>query len=91
MGSLELNAIIELKVRSRFLVFPSLSPSLFPETQDDNKSIKILQLLSFFFLTLHNCISFAKYQNESATGIKIIFLFIYFWLCWVFVAGQAFL
>ena len=24
-----------------------------------------------FFLTLHNCISFAKYQNESATGIHV--------------------
>ena len=26
---------------------------------------------SFFFLILHNCISFAKYQNESATGILL--------------------
>jgi len=25
----------------------------------------------FFFLTLHNCISFAKYQNESTTGIHV--------------------
>ena len=25
----------------------------------------------FYFLTLHNCISFAKYQNESTTGIHV--------------------
>ena len=25
----------------------------------------------FIFKTLHNCISFAKYQNESATGIHV--------------------
>ena len=25
----------------------------------------------FFFLTLQNCISFAKYQNESTTGIHV--------------------
>ena len=25
----------------------------------------------FFFLILHNCISFAKYQNESTTGIHV--------------------
>ena len=24
------------------------------------------------FYTLHNCISFAKYQNESATGINVV-------------------
>ena len=28
----------------------------------------------FFFLNLHNCISFAKHQNESATGIRSYFL-----------------
>ena len=27
--------------------------------------------LFFFFLTLHKCIRFAKYQNESATGIHV--------------------
>ena len=27
--------------------------------------------LKFYFKTLHNCISFAKYQNESATGIHL--------------------
>ena len=26
---------------------------------------------NFIFKTLHNCISFAKYQNESATGIHV--------------------
>ena len=26
----------------------------------------------FFFYTLHNCISFAKYQNESITGIHVL-------------------
>ena len=31
-------------------------------------------LILFYFKTLHNCISFAKYQNESATGIHV-FLF----------------
>jgi len=25
----------------------------------------------FYFKTLYNCISFAKYQNESATGIHV--------------------
>ena len=28
-------------------------------------------LILFYFKTLHNCISFAKYQNESATGIHV--------------------
>ena len=27
--------------------------------------------MEYFFLTLHNCISFAKYQNESAIGIHV--------------------
>ena len=27
--------------------------------------------VNFFLKTLHNCISFAKYQNESATGIHV--------------------
>ena len=33
--------------------------------------LTILRPLFFFFLTLQNCISFAKYQNESATGIIV--------------------
>ena len=28
-------------------------------------------LILFYFLTLQNCISFAKYQNESTTGIHV--------------------
>ena len=37
---------------------------------------EILLLCIFFFnfilfLNLHNCIRFAKYQNESATGIQV--------------------
>ena len=28
-------------------------------------------VLEYFFLTLQNCISFAKYQNESSTGIHV--------------------
>ena len=28
-------------------------------------------LILFYFKTLHNCISFAKYQNESAIGIHV--------------------
>ena len=28
-------------------------------------------LILFYFYTLQNCISFAKYQNESATGIHV--------------------
>ena len=28
-------------------------------------------LYNFFFKTVHDCISFAKYQNESATGIHV--------------------
>ena len=41
------------------------------------KSSPILYFIIFFrinfilFLNLHNCISFAKYQNESATGIHV--------------------
>ena len=39
-------------------------------------SIQVFRPFFFFFnfilfLTLHNCISFAKYQNESATGIHV--------------------
>ena len=30
----------------------------------------MFKLVFFFFLTLHNCISFAKYQNESTTGFR---------------------
>ena len=30
-----------------------------------------VQFFFFFFLTLQNCISFAKYQNEPATGIHV--------------------
>ena len=29
-------------------------------------------LILFYFYTLHNCISFAKYQNESITGIHVL-------------------
>ena len=33
---------------------------------------KFIQVFFFlFFKTLHNCISFAKYQNESTTGIHV--------------------
>ena len=35
----------------------------------------------FFFKTLHNCISFAKYQNESATGIHVWIDAFELW-CW---------
>ena len=28
-------------------------------------------LILFYFKTLHNCISFDKYQNESTTGIHV--------------------
>ena len=28
-------------------------------------------LILFYFYTLQNCISFVKYQNESATGIHV--------------------
>ena len=30
-----------------------------------------IYILFFFFYTLQNCISFAKYQNESATGMHV--------------------
>ena len=42
------------------LTEPTWSLELFPTPQN-----------FFFFLILHNCISFAKYQNESATGILL--------------------
>ena len=29
-------------------------------------------LILFYFLTLQYCISFAKYRNESATGIHVV-------------------
>ena len=28
--------------------------------------------MSFFFLNLKHCISFAKHQNESATGVHML-------------------
>ena len=31
----------------------------------------IFFLILFYFKTLHNCIIFAKYQNESTTGIHV--------------------
>ena len=36
-------------------------------------SVYAVLCVCFFFLTLHNCISFAKYQNESTTGSLICF------------------
>ena len=40
-------------------------------------------ILFFFnlilFLNLHNCISFAKYQNESTTGIHVVLKLYYFY------------
>ena len=32
------------------------------------KNFILLFFFNLFFLTLQNCISFAKYQNESTTG-----------------------
>ena len=41
-------------------------------TQDSNPYLSLFFFLfHFIFKTLHNCISFAKYQNESATGIHV--------------------
>ena len=51
--------------------------------QDSYRKTSISALLTmpklFFFLTLHNCISFAKYKNESATGIHV-FPFLTVWI-----------
>ena len=33
--------------------------------------ISFFFLILFYFLNLYNCISFTKYQNESATGIHV--------------------
>ena len=38
---------------------------------EDNGKGRLAPRRFFFFLTLHNCISFAKYQNEFATGIHV--------------------
>ena len=35
------------------------------------KNLFLFFLILFYFKTLHNCVSFAKYQNESATGIHV--------------------
>ena len=48
-------------------------------SQHTCRPVCLLKVLSFFFFkfyfqTLHNCISFAKYQNESATGIHSFIL-----------------
>ena len=34
-------------------------------------SVPRVRYVFFFFFNLHTCISFAKYQNESATGIHV--------------------
>ena len=53
------------------------SQATFPESCLSFFSLWLQIFLKFFFLfyfifyTLHNCISFAKYQNESATGIHV--------------------
>ena len=43
---------------------------------DLNPSIAIVRIMIFFnfilFVNLKHCISFAKHQNESATGIHMI-------------------
>ena len=52
---------------SFFPTTPAVSISLFSMSM----SPLLLQQASFFFLTLQYCISFAKYQNESATGIHV--------------------
>ena len=44
----------------------SFDPSLF-FSKDNRADVSFF----FFFLILYNCISFAKYQNESATGIHV--------------------
>ena len=53
-----------------------VSPSIYHEVMGPDAIILAFWMLSFFFLffyfyTLQNCISFAKYQNESATGIHV--------------------
>ena len=41
-------------------------------TQDSNPYLSLFFFLFYFiFKTLHNCISFAKYQNKSPTGIHV--------------------
>ena len=54
----------------RSLAFPIL---LFPHffAFIAEKDFLFFFLILFYFKTLHNCINFAKYQNESATGIHV--------------------
>ena len=62
------------------VVLEVLFPAGFRRLQDGRKSLSVYfgcnsffscPTLYFIFLTLHNCISFAKYQNESATGTHV--------------------
>ena len=49
------------------VVLEVLFPAGFRRLQDGRKSLSVYFGCTSFF-SLHNCISFAKYQNESATG-----------------------
>ena len=62
------------------VVLEVLFPAGFRRLQDGRKSLSVYfgcnsffscPTLYFIFLTLHNCISFAKYQNVSTTGIHV--------------------
>ena len=52
-------------------------------------SVKLVIMPSFLFLILVICLLFFFLEVSLAQGLSIkkIFLLIYFWLCWVFVAA----
>ena len=82
ISSLQSPSAVILEPRKiKSAIVSTVSPSISHEVMGPDAMILVFWMLSFkptfsFFLnfifkTLHICISFAKYQNESATGIHV--------------------
>ena len=58
---------------------------VYTHTQVFNSVTERIHIYFFFnfilFLNFTNCISFAKYQNESATGIHVLYIFNIVYVC----------
>ena len=71
-GSSSVHGILQATILE-WVTMPSSKRSSQPR---DRTSISCVSCIStqvlFFFLTLQYCISFAKHQNESATGIPVL-------------------